>query len=168
MTNSIFADFGRTSIYPKGKFDRFLLSNLVSLGAILIRKDDALDALYQGKLPLQKESYHGVGPDYLYSLLPLLRYKKIGYIKEPLVVFRSHEGSITVNASGSAEKNRSLVLSYDEARKFYLNMKFCKIFKAHYFMKISYPMIYFEKVYLKLPLFFKFSIKKLLGFIKIK
>jgi glycosyltransferase involved in cell wall biosynthesis len=160
VTNTLFSGFGRTGIYPKGKFERFLLSSLVSPGAILIRKDDALDSLYQGRLPLQKESYHGVGPDYLYSLLPLLRYKKIGYIKEPLVVFRSHESSITVNASGSAEKHHSLVLSYDEVRKFYLHMKFCKIFKIHFFMQIFYPMIYIKKAYLKLPSFLKFSIKK--------
>jgi|APSaa5957512535_1039671.scaffolds.fasta_scaffold100207_2 glycosyltransferase involved in cell wall biosynthesis len=158
--NVLFSDFGETGVYPKRKFERFLLSSLVSPGAILIRKNDALDALYQGRLPLQKESYHGVGPDCLYSLLPLLRYKKVGYIKEPLVVFRSHENSITVNASGTEKRNHSLVLSYNEVRKFYLHMKFCKISRVHFFMQVFYPMTYVKRIYLKLPSFLKLSIKK--------
>lgn len=153
--NVLFSNLGETGVYSNRKFERLLLSTLVSPGAILIRKKDAINAIYQGFLPLQKEFYHGVGPDYLYSLLPLLNYKKIGYIKDPLAIFRYHKDSITVDASNDPSKKLNFVLSYNEARKFYFRMKFCKLFKIHLFMQLFYPMAVLKRTFLKLLILFK-------------
>lgn len=107
--------------------EKFLLNNLVSPGCILLRKKDAIDALYQGELPLQKNTYHGVGPDLLLSLICLLRYPGIGYINEPLARFRAHEGSITMDAYQDKEKERRLKAAYAETKRYYLNMKLNKL-----------------------------------------
>ena len=155
IENILFSNLGETGVYSNRKFERRLLTSLISPGAILIRKKDAISAIYQGSLPLQIESYHGVGPDYLYSLLPLLSYKKIGYIKDSLAVFRCHRDSITIDASNDASKKLSLVLSYNEARKFYFHMKFCKLFKIHLLMQLFYPVAFLKRTLSKLLNFFK-------------
>ena len=84
--------FGRTGIFPKKKLEKKLLSGaMYSPGASLFRKQDLIDALYMGELPLAKyPAYHGVGPDSFMTLLAILRYKKVGIVTEPLVFFREH------------------------------------------------------------------------------
>jgi glycosyltransferase involved in cell wall biosynthesis len=71
---------------------------MISPTAILLRKSDALDSLYQGELPFQIHKHKGVGPDHFMKLLCLLRYPKFGFVNEELVHFGSHIGSITIDA----------------------------------------------------------------------
>lgn len=112
-----------TGIYGCDRFEANMLHTLVSPGAILCRKQDMIDALYQGRLPLAEHTYHGVGPDYLVTLLALLRYPKIGYVREVRATFRAHDGSITIDAQGDDVKTQKIKAAYEEVRQFYWEQK---------------------------------------------
>lgn len=116
----------KTGCYPVRALEKKVLRNLISPGACLFRRQVVIDALYQGQLPLPQHHYHGVGPDNFMSLLSMLRYDKIGYVKEPLAVFLAHEGSITVDAGKDAAKARALKNAYREVRRFYRALKLLK------------------------------------------
>lgn len=98
-------------------------SDMVSPAAILFRKQDVLDALYQGNLPTVTTGYHGVGPDFFMSLLTLLRYKKFGYVNKDLTFYRAHDGSITIDAQKSEEKRRLIGKAYQDVRDYYTLIK---------------------------------------------
>tara|TARA_B100001564_G_scaffold359479_1_gene381469 strand:+ start:1146 stop:1946 length:801 start_codon:yes stop_codon:yes gene_type:complete len=103
---------------------------MVSPGASVFRKQDVIDALYQGGLPLKtNDEYHGVGPDAFMTYLTLLRYKKFGYINEDLVFFRSHEGSITVDAAADVVKKKKIKHAYKQVRNYYRLLAFYQRFK---------------------------------------
>ena len=87
-----------TGVFENHQAEDKIVSSLISPGAALFRKQILLDALYQGRLPLQNSDYHGVGPDIFASLLSMLRYPKVGFVQEPLASFRAHDGSITIDA----------------------------------------------------------------------
>ena len=110
-----------------------------------------IDALYNGKLPLEKYSYKGVGPDRFMILLCMLRYSKFGFIKKPLVYYRKHYGSITIDSN--SEKNKSILIkrAYDEVDKYYYSIKYGVIFsylQNKYLFRIRFalnnPMLTFK------------------------
>jgi len=112
-----------TGTYPVDALERQILGSLISPGAALYRRQILIDALYPGRLPLQINEYRGVGPDAFVSLLSMLRYPAIGYVREPLAFFRFHEGSITIDAFASGEKTARLRAAYAEVTRHYLEMK---------------------------------------------
>ncbi|EJJ30959.1 glycosyltransferase family 2 protein [Rhizobium sp. CF142] len=112
-----------TGTYPVDAIERQILGSLISPGAALYRRQILIDALYPGRLPLQINEYRGVGPDAFVSLLSMLRYPAVGYVREPLAFFRFHEGSITIDAFASGEKTARLRAAYAEVTRHYLEMK---------------------------------------------
>ena len=112
-----------TGIYLTQEVEQKILSSLVSPAAAIYRKQLLVDALYQGRLPLSNNDYHGVGPDCFVTLLSMLRYPKVGYVKKPLAKFRMHSGSITIAAGQNAEKQKRINLAYAEVKRYYLEMK---------------------------------------------
>lgn len=146
--------FGKTGIFPKRKLEKKILSGaMYSPGASLFRKKDMIDALYQGGLPVPKlESYHGVGPDSFFTLLAILRYKKVGIVVEPLVFFREHEGSITLTAHKDPKKYAQLRKAYENVISYYLFLKWYGFFdKFKYFS----PRSLFRAGFIKLRILLK-------------
>lgn len=115
----LFAEFGDTGVHAAGAFMRKHVRGLVSPGAVILRRRDMLDALYIGKVPFARHEYRGVGPDWLMTAMATLRYPKVGFVAEPLAVFSSHAGSITVSALQDREKKRALRRAYQESRRYY-------------------------------------------------
>jgi glycosyltransferase involved in cell wall biosynthesis len=116
-----------------------LMRTVISPGACLLRKDEIINNLFTGKLPLAQTHYFGVGPDILFALSSCINYPQFGYVKEPLAIFRAHDGSITTNAQNT-NKQKSIAKAYNEARKYarilkinngtgYLNFVFNLFFK---------------------------------------
>jgi hypothetical protein len=64
-----------------------------------------------------------VGPDIFASLLSMLRYPKVGFVKEPLASFRAHDGSITIDAFKDARKKAEIAAAYNEVRHYYVELK---------------------------------------------
>lgn len=127
-SNPVFSPpFQESGIYTRKQVEKYLLANMISPGAMIYRKQDLIDALYQGKLPIGDAHFHGVGPDCFVTLLCLLRYPKIGFIKEPLSIFRSHEGSITVNAYKDQTKQQQILAAYKDVTDFYHDLKWIKL-----------------------------------------
>ena len=118
-----------TGIYPRKKIERRIVRALISPGAAVYRKQILLDALYQGRLPLSKSEYHGVGPDCFVTLLSMLRYRDVGYVKPALATFRSHDGSITINAEQDSAKQDNLKRAYKEVKRYYREMKVLRFFR---------------------------------------
>ncbi len=56
-------------------------------------------------------SRHGAGIDLLLYLITAVRYERVGYVAEPLVFFRAHEGSIT-----HSTRDSRLADAYHQAR----------------------------------------------------
>ena len=100
--------------------------DLISPGATLVRKKDAIDAFFQGSLPFEKDSYFGVGPDHFLKLLCMLRYPAIGYIDEPLVSFRSHSDSITIASQTNQKSREQFYFAYIETYLHYRMLRFGK------------------------------------------
>lgn len=145
-------DFLRSDgIYKIKKYELNFMYRLISPTSFIMRKKDMIDALYNGKLPLEKYSYKGVGPDRFMILLCMLRYSKFGFIKKPLVYYRKHSGSITIDSN--SEKNKSILIkrAYDEVDKYYYSMKYGVIFsylQNKYLFRIRFalnnPMLTFK------------------------
>lgn len=110
------------------KYELNFLSRLISPTSFIMRKKDMIDALYNGKLPLTKYTYKGVGPDRFMILLCMLRYSKFGFVKEPLVYYRKHSNSITVDSGSEKNKTALINKSYGEVDKYYYTIKYGKIF----------------------------------------
>jgi glycosyltransferase involved in cell wall biosynthesis len=115
-----------TGVFPIRMIEKRVLKSLISPAAAIFRKDVLVDSLYQGKLPLSKTHYHGVGPDCFVTLLSMLRFEYFGYVKEPLAVFGVHGGSITVNSQTDQEKARKLANAYGEVKSYYKKLKLIK------------------------------------------
>ncbi|WP_417271137.1 glycosyltransferase family 2 protein [Celeribacter sp.] len=118
-----------TGVYPNKKLERRILRSLISPGAAVYRKQILLDALYQGRLPLATSDYHGVGPDCFVTLLSMLRYPEIGYVKEPLASFLLHDGSITIDAFQDRAKKKKLKRAYKEVKRYYRELKVLRFFR---------------------------------------
>lgn len=91
--------------------DRFVLDAVpdrgnvpVSPGAALFRTRDVRANLVEDidTQPMADLASHGAGPDVLLYLLTARRYRKVAFVAEPLVFFRSHAESITVRNVGGA------------------------------------------------------------------
>lgn len=107
-----------TGIHRIGKVQRKILAgHLISPAACLFRKKDLLTSIYQGEIPLARTSYRGVGPDILFSLIPLLKYKYVGVVSEDLAYFRAHNESISIDSL--KDKTNKLSKAYIDARIFY-------------------------------------------------
>ena len=115
-------------IYKIKKYEVNLLRQLISPSAFIIRKKDMIDALYNGNLPLDKYTYKGVGPDRFMILLCMLRYKCFGFIKKPLVNYRYHINSITLDSQ--LDKNKKILIkkAYDQVDEYYYTIKYGNIF----------------------------------------
>ncbi|MEP0191870.1 MAG: glycosyltransferase family 2 protein [Erythrobacter sp.] len=118
-----------TGVFDIHLAEEKIVSSLISPGAAVFRRQVLIDALYQGRLPLQsnQNEYHGVGPDIFASLLSMLRYPKVGFVQEALASFRAHDGSITIDALKDSEKKSDLRQAYDEVRMHYVELKAMKM-----------------------------------------
>lgn len=125
-SEALFTFIDKTGVYPSSHIENFAMRSLISPGAIILRKQIILDNLFCGKLPFAKHEYKGVGPDLLFSLMSTIKYKHIGFVNECLAVFRSHENSITVDASTDPKKGFKICRAYQEARKYYLTIEFIR------------------------------------------
>lgn len=112
-----------TGMFENRLAEEKVVGSLISPGAAVFRRQVLIDALYQGRLPLQSSEYHGVGPDIFASLLSMLRYPKVGFVKEPLASFRAHDGSITIDAFKDQQKAANIAAAYNEVRHYYVELK---------------------------------------------
>jgi glycosyltransferase involved in cell wall biosynthesis len=115
--------FEKTDIYKISKIEKILMKTLISPAAVIYRKQDLVDALYQGNTPLGSNHYHGVGPDCFATLICLLRYPKFGYVKDKLALFRAHTGSITIDAHSDKKKKKKIKAAYKDIRNYYKGLK---------------------------------------------
>lgn len=148
----------KEGIYKVAKYEFFLLKQLFSPTSFIIRKKDMIDSLYNGSLPFAKNDYKGVGPDRFMILLCMLRYSKFGYIDKPLVYFREHLNSITIDAISNDNKSKLFEKAYNEVDKYYYILKYGKyfsFFQNKFFFKMRFI--------LNEP---KFAIRKLFSKIK--
>jgi glycosyltransferase involved in cell wall biosynthesis len=121
-------DMFATGIHSARKIEAHLLAmhGTISPGCAVFRKKDVLPAMRIGGLPNQRSTYHGVGNDLLMFLLPLLSYRKFGFVNRPLAHFFGHPGSITSDAETNPDKLAALYKAYDEAKRYYLGLKLAR------------------------------------------
>ena len=114
-----------TGIHPAEGIEAELLKHdlTISPGCGVFRKDDALQAIQLGAIPLATGSYRGAGPDLLMLLMPLLKYPSFGFVNEPLAHFLAHSASITTDAHNQLSKKMALANTYADAKKYYLILK---------------------------------------------
>lgn len=118
-----------SGIIASEKLEQAVLNQsfMLSPAACLYRRQDIIDAIYPGNLPIDfGGNYKGVGPDHFMTLISLLRYKKVASIGESLVTFAAHQGSITIDAHGNGDKAVKMVAAYNAVRKFYWLLKYAK------------------------------------------
>ena len=124
---------------------------MISPTAFIIRKKDMIDTLYNGRLPFDKYSYKGVGPDKLMILLCMLRYKNFGFINKPLVYYRKHSSSITMVSLTDKKKTILIKKAYNEVNKYYYTIKYGRIFSflsnfyVYNFLLLFYNPFFFIK-----------------------
>ncbi|MDE0471028.1 MAG: glycosyltransferase family 2 protein [Ekhidna sp.] len=113
-----------SGIYSVSKLEkRILKAQVISPGCCVFRRQLLIDSIYIGNLPLDKHSYHGVGPDRFMTLLPMLHYPKVGFVSEPLAIFYAHAGSITIDALSDKQKKKELGLGYKNVIRYYKELK---------------------------------------------
>lgn len=117
--DNLFDSFGEKSIIDSKKVVDFENSSLISPGCAVFRKEDLINNLFVGEVPFSNFHYRGVGPDILFSLMTTLKYNKVGFVKEPLAIFRSHDNSITIDASKDKQKQIDIWKGYEQSRKYY-------------------------------------------------
>jgi glycosyltransferase involved in cell wall biosynthesis len=87
----------------------------LSPGAILIRRKDLEENLHLS-IPTAVSrpfSEHGAGPDVMISLLTIMKYSAVAHIVRPLVFFRSHPGSFSIDdAGGRVRDGYSSAIAY--------------------------------------------------------
>jgi glycosyltransferase involved in cell wall biosynthesis len=133
--NTLFSSLFSESGVKKSRRDRDLVAQtMISPTALLLRKQELIDGIYVGRLPFQIGTYHGAGADHFLKLLSLLRYPEFGFIQEPLANFRSHPGSITVNAIESGKKS-PLTQVYTEVLQYYRLLDFAE--RTHLMAAVS-------------------------------
>ncbi len=112
----------KTGKISSGELIKKSTSSLISPCAGIYRKNILIDNLFIGKIPFTKNTYHGVGPDILFSLMSTFDFPFFGYVNEFLINFRAHDTSITVDAHNNPEKQKNIHKAYQDARiYFYLN-----------------------------------------------
>lgn len=132
LRNPMFKFGGAESnIFPvNSTFGRKVRDTMVSPTALLLRRTDALDSLYAGKLPLQSSSHFGAGPDHLMKLLAMLRYPRFGYVAKTLAFFGHHGGSITVNSTSEDSSRRHLKQTYRDVNDYLAMVRFWRNSRA--------------------------------------
>lgn len=118
----------RSIIYPSSDFYvRMLLFGdaPISPGAILVRREDLLKNIQTGFPTQVKKDFarHGAGPDLMVSLLTARSYSRVAIVKQPLVFFRVHEGSFTIE-----NRNNEIKTSYEVVWNYYLKNYERKLF----------------------------------------
>ena len=83
--------------------------------------------------------YFGVGPDWLMTAYPLMNYRKCGYVKNPLVYFGAHDGSITVDAysKNNIDKGNQLEDAYFGAKTYLVVSYITKMLKIEKIIKVG-------------------------------
>ena len=135
----MYADLFTKGRHPMKKIQAYTMRKMISPGAVIIRKKDAINAFYQGELPNEHCRYHGVGPDVLLTMLPQLNYSHFAYINEALFQFREHSSSITHQSKESLDQTQRFHFAYDEARKYFLGQKYLRSslgFRLYCFTKL--------------------------------
>ena len=147
----------KDGIYKVSKYETNLLNGLISPTALIMRKKDMIDSLYNGKLPLAKYTYKGVGPDRLMILLCMLRYSSFGFVKKPLAYYRQHINSITTDSILDENKRILIKEAYNEVDKYYYAIKYGKFFfflNNYYIFRIRFvlnnPLTGFKRLIQKL------------------
>lgn len=106
-------------VYPSSAFVDDVLRGgdvPVSPGAALFRVDDLRKNLVTTPPGTDLDfSRHGAGTDMLLFLLTACEYPLVAYLRAPLVFFRAHEGSITINRLSS----NAVRAAYHAARVWY-------------------------------------------------
>lgn len=124
--------FNKTGVFSNFFFKYFILlsGGVISPTAVLFRKDELIDGIYQGKLPKKGGNYyHGVGPDMFVMLLGFLRYPKVGFVNEDLAVFRAHEKSITIDAKKAKDTQTKIQKGYEDTLEYYSFLRIFNLFK---------------------------------------
>jgi len=124
----LFKNLFKDGINKSKELERYLLrpGSLISPGCGIYRKSDLINNLYIGNIPGANNFYKGVGPDLLFSLGPLLKYKYFGFVNKPLAFFRAHDNSITVDAGKDIVKKKNILNAYNDAKIFYIKMRLLK------------------------------------------
>ena len=126
----------KTGIFNSSELAKFNYRSLTSPCAGTFRKKILIDNLFVGQIPFSASSYHGVGPDVLFSLMSTIDYPKYGYVHQQLAIFRAHENSITIDAMNDKAKHLKIKKAYNDARKFYFLTKLInKLLKYQLFRK---------------------------------
>lgn len=124
--NTLFENvFPHSGIFQSRRDRRIVAETMISPTALLLRKQELVDGIYVERLPFQIQRFHGAGADHFLKLLALLRHAKFGYVNEPLANFRSHQGSITVDAISSGNKS-PLTRVYTETLNYYRLLDFAQ------------------------------------------
>jgi hypothetical protein len=125
----LFGSLGPTGVYSVRRFMSLVINDLVSPGATVLRRKDIIDHLLVGRVPFTSFEYRGVGPDWLMTAMTTLDYRTFGYVDEPLAVFSAHDGSITIDASKDAARQKAFARAYQEARLYYVITRMVKTFR---------------------------------------
>lgn len=120
-----------TGVFQVKNLKDYNLKSLTSPCAGIYRKKILIDNLFVGSIPFTKNDYHGVGPDILFTLMTCSNYSLYGYVNEPLVIFRSHEKSITIDASLDFQKQFKIDRAYNDARIYFFINRIIAKFKIY-------------------------------------
>ena len=121
--------FSGSGLYTSHAFRRVSADDLVSPCAVLYRRSHLIDSLYVGELPNQRASYHGVGPDLYLQLLAGFRYSSVGYVAKDLSYFRSHPGSITIDAIASGRR-KEFFAAYEDVRRHLNDLRVARVARS--------------------------------------
>lgn len=154
----LYEGFGSTGHYSSDLFMERQLRGLISPGATILRKKDILDALFIGKVPFARFEYHGVGPDWLMTSMTTLHYRKVGFVDEPLAIFSSHAGSITVSAVNDEKRKKAFDQAYHEARRFFALLWLAKSFRLDFIATFTLALLRLRaRYFVKLRRLFHFT-----------
>lgn len=118
-TASVFYASGEDETISQNEFLRRILCGTapVSPGAVLLRTEDLRRNLHDDfPTPTRRDfAMHGAGPDVMISLMTAEAYPNVVALAQPLVYFRAHEKSITVENA-----NNQVTAGYVSAISYYL------------------------------------------------
>jgi hypothetical protein len=135
FTNALIHDGEKTFLnlpenFPSGIYKAEVIEKMllempltVSPACVVFRRENVGRDLITNQLPVPYPPPAMVGNDTLLLLLPLLRYKHVAFINEPLANFRLHAGSYTIDALADAKKSAELHRHYRVAKDWYLAQK---------------------------------------------
>lgn len=132
-----------TGIHNSNILRNYSYKSVLSPGAGLFRKKTLLDSLFVGNIPFSKNTYKGVGPDVLFSLMASEEYKYFGFINKPLAFFRSHDNSITIDASKLDGTKKNIKKAYNEAVIFYMILRFVHRYNLFFFFQLKLFFIHY-------------------------